>query len=156
MVGFLCGLNERIGGKIGVSDISWLDVGLTPSCFEGAGIGSGSIWAGICVGDGAIRIGAGAGEDMCVDIGAGELCFIGENEARGAGLGGKDECGLLKLYAAGTPLLGCGDAAGECFTGDPAGPDADAGLLKLCPYDNDGAGKFVACEKLPFEWNCGV
>jgi hypothetical protein len=81
---------------MGVSDISWLDIGRAPSCFSGAGIGSGSTCAGICDGEGAILSGAGAGEDMCA-IGAGELCFFGEKDGRWAELGGKEECGLLKL-----------------------------------------------------------
>jgi hypothetical protein len=68
-----------------------------PSCFEGAGIGSGKTCAGICDGEGAMRMGAGAGEDMCAGRGAGELCFVGEKEGRLAELGGKDEWGLLKL-----------------------------------------------------------
>jgi len=44
-------------------------------------------------------MGAGAGDDMCAGNGAGELCFVGEKEGWGrcAELGGKDECGLLKL-----------------------------------------------------------
>ena len=54
-----------------------------PSCFEGAGIGSGNIRAGICAdGEGAILIGAGAGEDMCAGMGAGELCLTGEKDGR--------------------------------------------------------------------------
>ena len=57
---------------------------------------SGKICAGICDGEGAMRSGAGAGEDMC-GMGAGELCFIGEKEGRCAELGGKEEWGLLKL-----------------------------------------------------------
>ena len=81
---------------MGVSLISWLLIGLAPSCLSGAGMASGSIFAGICDGEGAIRTGAGAGEDIC-GMGAGELCFVGENEGRWAELGGKDEWGLLKL-----------------------------------------------------------
>lgn len=45
-------------------------------------MGSGSTWAGICDGEGAIRMGAGAGEDICAGRGAGELCFVGEKEGR--------------------------------------------------------------------------
>jgi hypothetical protein len=96
----ICGLESGLrlltGGKIGVSLISWLLIGLAPSCFSGAGIASGRICAGIWLGEGAMRTGAGAGEDMC-GIGAGELCFVGEKDGRWAELGGKEECGLLKL-----------------------------------------------------------
>jgi hypothetical protein len=53
-----------------------------PSCFDGAGIGSGSTCAGICDGEGAIRTDADTGEDICAGIGAGELCFIGEKDGR--------------------------------------------------------------------------
>jgi hypothetical protein len=60
-------------------------------------MGSGKTCAGICDGDGAMRIGAGAGDDICAGSGAGELCFVGEKEGRLAELGGKDEWGLLKL-----------------------------------------------------------
>jgi hypothetical protein len=98
-------------------------------------MGSGSIWAGIWDdGDGAIRIGAGAGDDMFAGRGAGELCLVGENDGRLAELGGKEECGLLKLKLGGRPLAGRGEAAGECFTGEPPGPAADAGRLKLRAY----------------------
>lgn len=44
-----------------------------------------------------MRMGAGAGEDICAGRGAGELCFVGEKDGRWAELGGKEECGLLKL-----------------------------------------------------------
>lgn len=81
---------------MGVSLISWLLIGLAPSCFSGAGMASGRICAGIWLGEGAIRTGAGAGDDMW-GMGAGELCLIGEKDGRCAELGGKDECGLLKL-----------------------------------------------------------
>ena len=94
--GLASGFKLLTGGKIGVSLISWLDVGRTPSCFSGAGTASGSICAGIWDGEGAMRTGAGAGDDIC-GIGAGELCFVGEKEGRWAELGGKEECGLLKL-----------------------------------------------------------
>lgn len=90
------GLRFLAGGKTGVSLISWLLGGRAPSCLSGAGIASGRICAGIWDGEGAMRTVAGAGEDMC-GIGAGELCFMGEKEGRWAELGGKDECGLLKL-----------------------------------------------------------
>lgn len=56
-----------------------------PSCFDGAGIGSGNIRAGICAdGEGTILIGAGAGagDDMCAGMGAGELCLVGEKDGR--------------------------------------------------------------------------
>jgi hypothetical protein len=94
--GLASGFKLLIGGKIGVSLIWWLLIGLAPSCFSGAGIASGNICAGICDGEGAMRTGAGAGEDIC-GMGAGELCLTGEKEGRCAELGGKDECGLLKL-----------------------------------------------------------
>jgi hypothetical protein len=70
-----------------------------PSCFDGAGIGSGSTCAGICEGEGAMRsaAGAGTGDDMCARFGAGELCFVGEKEGRCAEEGGKEDRGLLKL-----------------------------------------------------------
>lgn len=95
--GLCCGLRDWDGGNTGVSDISWLDTGRMPSCFEGAGIGSGKTCAGICDGDGAMWRGAIAGDDMCTDTGAGELCLTGEKDGRFAEAGGKDECGLLKL-----------------------------------------------------------
>jgi len=110
----------------------WLDSGLMPSCFEGAGIGSGSICAGIWdEGAGAMRMGAGAGDDIVVGRGAGELCFVGEKEGRWAEEGGKEEWGLLKLKLGGSPLLWRGEATGECFTGEPPAPAAEAGRLKL-------------------------
>lgn len=56
---------------------------------------------------------------------------MGEKEGRCAELGGKDECGLLKLYITGRPFAGRGELAGECFTGEPAGPVAVPGRLKL-------------------------
>lgn len=84
MGGLDTGSSDFTGGKMGVSDIWWLETGRAVSCLEGAGIGSGSIWAGICAdGDGAIRIGAGAGEDIWAGSGAGELCLVGENDGRG-------------------------------------------------------------------------
>jgi hypothetical protein len=95
--GVRSGLSDCAGGNTLVSETSWLEAGLTPSCFSGAGIGSGRTCAGICDGEGAMRIGAGAGEDMCCGKGAGELCFVGEKEGRCAELGGNEECGLLKL-----------------------------------------------------------
>lgn len=95
-------------------------------------MGSGSIWAGIWdEGEGAMRRGAGAGEDIVAGRGAGELCFIGEKEGRWAEEGGKDECGLLKLKLGGRPLEGRGEAAGECLIGEPPGPAAEVGRLKL-------------------------
>jgi hypothetical protein len=100
-------------------------------------MGSGRTCAGIWdEGEGAMRrgAGAGAGEDMCAARGAGELCFVGEKEARGAALGGNDECGLLKLYVVGRLFVNRGEAAGECLTGEPAGPADDAGRLKLRAY----------------------
>ena len=117
-----------------VSDISWLEMGRMTSCFSGAGIGSGSTCAGICDdGEGAIRIGAGAGDDICVGRRAGELCFTGENDGRWAELGGKEECGLLKLYMIGRPFAGRGELAGECFTGETPGPVVvEADRLKFC------------------------
>lgn len=105
-------------------------MGRIPSCFDGAGIGSGRTCAGICDGEGAIRTDAAVGEDMCGSIGAGELCFVGEKEGRWAELGGKEECGLLKLYMTGAPF-----AAGECLTGDPARPAEEVGRSKLWLYD---------------------
>jgi hypothetical protein len=84
------------------------------------------------LGDGAMRIGAGAGEDMCAGNGAGELCFVGEKEGLLAELGGKDECGLLNVNVVGSPFAGRGEAAGECFTGEPPGPADESGRLKLC------------------------
>lgn len=84
MGGHETGSRDLTGGNTGVSDIWWLDTGLIASCFEGAGMGSGSICAGICDdGDGAMRIGAGAGEDICAGRGAGELCLVGEKDGRG-------------------------------------------------------------------------
>jgi hypothetical protein len=79
-----------------------------------------------------MRIGAGAGLDICVGNGAGELCFVGENDGRCAELGGKEECGELKLNVAGKPLAGRGDGCGECFTGEPPAPADESGRLKLC------------------------
>lgn len=99
ITGLLSGLRLLTGGNTLVSLISWLLIGLAPSCLSGAGIASGRICAGICCeGEGAMR--SGAGEDMCVvagAAGAGELCFTGEKEGRWDELGGKEECGLLKL-----------------------------------------------------------
>ena len=94
------GAKPSTGGKILVSLIAWLLTGLMPSCLLGAGMGSGSICAGIWeTGDGGMRRGAGAGEERWGGgKGAGEECFVGEKEGRGAWEdGGKEECGLLKL-----------------------------------------------------------
>jgi len=77
------GCNPLTGGNIGVSLMAWLLTGRRASCLLGAGMGSGSICAGIWVeGEGAMRMGAGAGEDRCCGRGAGELCFVGEKEGR--------------------------------------------------------------------------
>ena len=96
MTGLLSGFRLLTGGNTLVSLISWLLGGRAPSCLSGAGMASGRICAGICcAGEGAMR--SGAGEDMCVVAGAGELCFTGEKEGRWDELGGKEECGLLKL-----------------------------------------------------------
>ena len=93
-----------------------------------------------------MRTGAGAGDDICAGNGAGELCFVGEKEGRCAELGGKDECGELKLYAVGKPFAWRGEVAGECFTGDPARPADEAGRLKLCPYGGAYCG--ACCDEL--------
>jgi hypothetical protein len=128
-------------------------------------MGSGSIWAGIWDdGDGAMRIGAGAGEDMFAGRGAGELCLVGEKEGRFAELGGKEEWGLLKLKLGGRPLVGRGDAAGECLTGEPPGPAADAGRLKLRTYGAAGCDGpnglelkgFGPPNELPLCCGCGM
>jgi len=37
------GGNALIGGNTIFSEVSWLEMGRAPSCFEGAGIGSGRI-----------------------------------------------------------------------------------------------------------------
>ena len=79
-----------------------------------------------------MRIGAGAGEDIFAGNGAGELCFVGEKDGRCAELGGKEECGLLNVKVAGRPLAGRGEAAGECFIGEPPAPADESGRLKLC------------------------
>jgi hypothetical protein len=57
-------------------------------------MGSGSMCAGIC---GAGDIICGAGDDICNIGDWGVPCLMGENDVRCAELGGKEECGLLKL-----------------------------------------------------------
>lgn len=104
-----------------------------------------------------MRIGAGAGEDMCVGRRAGELCFVGEKEGRWAEEGGKDECGLLKLYITGSPLAGRGELAGECLTGDTPGPADEAGRLKFCTCVEfrGGPNGLEALKEVPFDFGCG-
>ena len=59
MTGLLSGFRLLTGGNTLVSLISWLLIGLAPSCLSGAGIASGRICAGICCeGEGAMRSGA--------------------------------------------------------------------------------------------------
>jgi hypothetical protein len=57
-------------------------------------MGSGSMCAGICGAGDIIR---GAGDDICNIGDWGVPCLMGENDVRCAELGGKEECGLLKL-----------------------------------------------------------
>jgi hypothetical protein len=97
MVSVRAGLKLCAGGNTLFSETSWLETGRIPSCLSGAGIGSGRTCAGICEGEGAMRTGAGAGDERCAGRGAGDECFVGEKDGRWAEEGGNDECGLLKL-----------------------------------------------------------
>lgn len=74
--GGMTGGSALTGGKMDFSEISWLLCGLAPSCFEGAGIGSGSMRAGIWLGEGANA--AEAGDEIICIGGGGEECLVGD------------------------------------------------------------------------------